>query len=81
MEASTSTLCMAAEAIEAQTQLDDKVRALNLLESCGVAGEAGSAKVSAAWREARGYCFEFNVEPAGSITLKYPNLGRCNSKK
>ena len=35
MEASTSTLWMAAEAIEAQTQLDDKVRALNLLESCG----------------------------------------------
>ena len=81
MGAPTSTLWKAARAIDAQTQLDVKVRALNLFECCRAAGEAGSAKVSEAWREAREYCFEFNVEPAGSITLKYPNLGRCNSKK
>ena len=81
MEAPTSTLWMAAGALEAQTDLDDKVRLLTHVNPAESAGEAGSAKVSAAWREARGYCFEFNVEPAGSITLKYPNLGRCNSKK
>ena len=35
---------MAAEAIEAQTDLDDKVRLLTRLNPAGSAGEAGSAR-------------------------------------
>ena len=44
--------------------------------------QAGSAKVNVAWRSARpeDIALSFNVEPEGSIKLKYLNLGRCNSK-
>ena len=81
MGAPTSTLWTAAGAIEAQTDLDDKVRLLTYVNPAESAGEAGSAKVNAAWREAKNIALIFNVEPAGSIKLKYLNLGRCNSKK
>ena len=45
--------------------------------------QAGNAKVNVAWRSARpeDIALSFNVEPEGSIKLKYLNLGRCNSKK
>ena len=49
MKAPTITLWMAAGALEAQTDLDDKVRLLTHVNPAESAGEAGSAKVSAAW--------------------------------
>ena len=56
--------------------------ALNLCERCRAA-QARQAAQRLVRHGARPeeYCFEFNVEPAGSIKLKYLNLGRCNSKK
>ena len=75
------TLWMAAGALEAQSRPDDKVRLLTCRMLQGSAGRAGSAKVNPAWREAKNIALSFNVEPAGSIKLKYLNLGRCNSKK
>ena len=70
MKASTSTLWMAAEAIGAQTQLDDKVRALNLLECCGKQARQAAQKLARHGARPGRFCFEFNVEPAGSTELK-----------
>ena len=80
MRASSSTLWMAAEAMDAQTQLDDKVRALNLFESSGKQTRQAAQKLVRHGARPEDIALSFNVEPAGSIKLKYTYLGRCNSK-